>query len=209
MSIWESFNWPRVAQLAAVALASMLTLLIVIVPITRAATHRKAARLEQITLAKQAAEDDATEKPAATADRWSEVTKRNMFAPPPPKGFRARLSGVLGDSAIFDGGKFVKVGESHQGAKLLEVGPDWVEIEFEGEKKKLQVFTGAGGGRPAPPKQAHPNVKPQPSAGSTPPVPAATPDIVSEPAATPTTQPADAPTTSQPAIRVRRRQPRS
>jgi hypothetical protein len=77
--------------------------------------------------------------------RVTRIQKRNIFSPPVVKGFKAQLIGVLGHEAIFQGGQFVKVGGTIQGAKLLAIGPDWVEVEYEGKAKKVYLF-GPGGG---------------------------------------------------------------
>ena len=81
------------------------------------------------------------------------ICKRHMFSPAPPKkGFSANLTGVLGDEAFFDGkDKGYKVGQSYKGAKIKEIGPDWVELEFESKPRKLYVFgPGSGPSRSAP-----------------------------------------------------------
>ena len=54
--------------------------------------------------------------------------------------------GVLGDTAYFQGGKEVKVGQKHNGATIKEIGPYWVKIEFKGKEKTLHVFTPGPGG---------------------------------------------------------------
>ncbi len=83
------------------------------------------------------------------------ISKRHMFSPDPPKKSFS-LTGVLGDEAYFDGqGKGYKVGQSYKGAKINEIGPDWVQVEIEGGSRKLQVW-GAGStpspsGPPMPP----------------------------------------------------------
>lgn len=68
------------------------------------------------------------------------VERRNIFNPPAPKGFQGRLTGILGDRAIFNGSQWAGVGDNVMGAKVLAIGPDWVEVEFEGEKRQLKIF---------------------------------------------------------------------
>ena len=81
------------------------------------------------------------------------IVARSMFCPHPPKAFGAKLTGVLGDSAIFNNSQLVKVGGDVGGGKLLQLGPDWAEVEFEGKKIKQWVFGAAGAPSPggAPP----------------------------------------------------------
>jgi len=81
------------------------------------------------------------------------ICKRHMFSPAPPKkGFSATLTGVLGDEAYFDGkDKGYKAGQSYKGAKIKEIGPDWVELEFESKPKKLYVFGPGSGPSPSGP----------------------------------------------------------
>lgn len=85
------------------------------------------------------------------------ITKRNIFSPPqPPKQFKGKLIGVLGDSALFQDKQMVKVGEQYQGAKVTQIGPDWAELEFEGKPVRLSVFGGDSGGGGQPPSMPSP-----------------------------------------------------
>jgi len=63
-----------------------------------------------------------------------------LFGPPEPTGFQGRLTGTIGDQAIFNGRQLTSVGDAYRGAEVLEVGPDWVRIKFEGEEKQLWTF---------------------------------------------------------------------
>jgi hypothetical protein len=109
--------------------------------------------------AKPGAKDAKKAKPPKSfqdeqADR---IAKRNLFSPPRPKPqFTAKLLGVLGDQAIFHGGKLLKIGQSIAGAKLTKIGPDWVEVLWEGKPKRLTIFTGAPGGGPGRPTPGRP-----------------------------------------------------
>ncbi len=87
------------------------------------------------------------------ADR---VGQRNVFAPPQVRNVQFQLIGVLGDQALFAGGQAVTAGQDYQGARVKEVGPDWVELEYEGKPMRLTVFSGqgplGGAGGPGAPK---------------------------------------------------------
>lgn len=87
-----------------------------------------------------------TEK-SVQEEQAERIGKRHIFSPPKPeKKFTAKLAGVLGKQAFFEGeDKGVEVGQSHKGGKITEIGADWVEVEFEGKTQKLYVF-GKGGG---------------------------------------------------------------
>ena len=63
---------------------------------------------------------------SAQGERAARITKRNVFSPPRAKPkFAAVLIGVLGDQAIFQDGKMLKVGQSIAGAKPTQIGPSW------------------------------------------------------------------------------------
>jgi len=102
-------------------------------------------------------------KPAVNPDDETvkRIVARSMFCPVKPKAFSAKLTGVIGDAAIFNGSQLVVVGGSVGGGKLLEIGADWVEVEFEGNKQKQWVFGKGGGpsppGAPGPPAGAAPS----------------------------------------------------
>ena len=54
--------------------------------------------------------------------------------------------------AFFDKGAGCGVGQTYKGGKIKQIGPDWVEVEFEGETQRLEVFgkDGKGGKGPSP-----------------------------------------------------------
>ncbi len=81
------------------------------------------------------------------------LAKRCIFAPAPPKpSFSAKLQGVLGDKAYFVGKPVgLAVGQDINGAKIKEVGPDWVKVEFQGTSRTLQLAPMPKGIKPAPP----------------------------------------------------------
>ncbi len=114
------------------------------------------AKDQPTTEAKTPATDQSKKgaKPPAKSpqdEQVDRICKRNLFVPAPPKNsFKSKLAAVLGNQAYFHGnGSGYKVGKDYKGAKIKQIGPDWVEIEFEGKTKKLHVF-GPGGGGPSP-----------------------------------------------------------
>jgi len=106
------------------------------------------------------------------------ITKRHVFSLTPPKQkFSGKLIGVLGNQAFFAGAnEGVGVDGMHNGAKVVAIGPDWAEVEFEGAKQKLQVFAPGGEGGPPSPSGPPPGGPPMPPpamgpAGPPPPTP--------------------------------------
>ena len=91
-------------------------------------------------------ENKPEDKKTVQEEQAERISKRHIFSPPKPeKKFSAKLAGVLGKQAFFEGeSKGVEAGQSHKGAKIKEIGADWVEVEFEGKTQKLYVF-GKGG----------------------------------------------------------------
>ncbi|MHC4707494.1 MAG: hypothetical protein ACYS8I_10465 [Planctomycetota bacterium] len=70
-----------------------------------------------------------------------ELKKKNMFSPPPPKpGWPvSRVEGILGDTAFINGG-WRKVGDNIGGAKVLEIWPTYVKLEWEGQQKTFSPY---------------------------------------------------------------------
>ena len=80
------------------------------------------------------------ENSAALDALVKQVTDRHLFNPPPGKDtISGKLRGILGDKALF-GGKWLGVGDTFMDAKILEIGPDWVEYEYEGKTGREWVF---------------------------------------------------------------------
>ena len=63
----------------------------------------------------------------------AQISKRYFFSPAPPKKKPPKLTGVLGAMAFFSGGKGYTVGQSYQGAKIKEIGGDYVVLEVDGK----------------------------------------------------------------------------
>lgn len=72
--------------------------------------------------------------------RGKRISARNIFSPQ-KKSAVFKLVGVLGKQVFFQGSEGLTVGQSHNGGKIKEIGPDWVELEVEGKSKKIYVFT--------------------------------------------------------------------
>lgn len=78
---------------------------------------------------------------AALLAQREEMLKRisgHRLFTPPQQPFQ--LTGVLGDSAIFNGAQLVKVGQMAGEMKVLSIGPNWVEVETKGQTQKMYVF---------------------------------------------------------------------
>jgi hypothetical protein len=109
-------------------------------PASRASAHPAAP-------APAAEKGDKPDK--AQEERVQRICRRNVFNPPrPPKddNFKAKLVGVLGLMAYFEGSQGQPVGQNFNGATIKAIGPDWVEVEYEGKTRRLNVFDGSGGG---------------------------------------------------------------
>ncbi len=125
-------------------LEAALTLLVALVGLAVLVTSTQAAR-EQIAIRRlndrylqlTGVEPGAT---AALAAQRDEMVKRmsahRLVAPP-----RAQLTGVLGDVAFFSDGRTMKAGQSLGDMKVLTIGPNWIEAEFNGQTQKLWVFS--------------------------------------------------------------------
>lgn len=136
----ERTRVPQYAQLAALGVAGLITLLLLIAAVNRLDERKRVdALLEAQRLAAAAATQPAPAKtdPDPMVQRISE---RNVMAPPKATGFQGQLTGILGDQAMFNGSQLAKVGDNVAGAKVVSIGPNWAEIEFEGQTQKLWVF---------------------------------------------------------------------
>ena len=184
-------NLSRYGEWGLLSLAALCTLFVVAMPLSRLPLHRRLSRLSEQYRSQASGQDTGLETASQPASpQLEKIGQRNVFAPPPPKGFKATLTGVLGDAAIFDGKKLVRAGESYKKAKVTQIGPDWVEIDFEGELKKLHVF-GAGAPRP-PPQPASQPAAAQEAAQEASPAASSLPEgaVVREPTKQGTTKPA-------------------
>lgn len=72
--------------------------------------------------------------------RADKVTSRSLFIPVPKKSLSVKLMGILGDEAIFNGNKVGRVGGKVGGAEITAIGPDWVDLLWEGKTVRQWVF---------------------------------------------------------------------
>jgi hypothetical protein len=119
-------------------------------PAGEAKTESRPAATQPAT--KQASKSKPADKPIELDPK---LAAGRPFSPVVKKRFALKLVGLLGDMAIFSAGgseQSAKVGGQVAGAKVLAVGPDFCEIEFDGKKQTLRFAPGVpGGGGPSGP----------------------------------------------------------
>lgn len=135
-------SWSGPIERMLILLAAALCIYVLWVWATRSVD---AASLDASALWRQEALQ-RRDQPEPVASALERVSQRNIFSPPRPEGFQGRVVGILGDEVFFEGARTARVGDEFQGAKILAIGPDWVEIEFEGKEQRIAVFDGRGGG---------------------------------------------------------------
>ncbi|GEM_PF-6016200 len=136
--------------LTGLAILAGLFVLIAAVQVVRerSAVHRLSQAHTQLTGVAPSS------RPTQTPPR-DEMVKRisshRLIAPPP----QFQLTGVLGDTAIFNGAMALKAGQSAGDMKILVVGASWVEVEQNGQAQKLYVFQPSmfSGSSPAMPRR--------------------------------------------------------
>ena len=157
----------RIGQWALVVLAALFTVLSTTALASRHKSRKDmAALLERYQITDNTEDQQDEDKPKSPDDkdkpkslhqtRADRINERSIFAPPKEKEkFSAKLVGVLGSQAFFEGDdNGYQVGQTHKEGKIKAIGPDWVEVDFKGTTEKLYVFGkgGAdGGGPPGPP----------------------------------------------------------
>jgi len=167
----------RIGQAGLVVLAGWLSVMCVMALISRHRSHTDiAALLERYEFTEKTDEEQDKDKPKdpnnqkkpkpVQEEQADRINKRNIFSPPKDKEkFPAKLAGVLGNQAFFEGeSNGFEVGQTHKEGMIKQIGPDWVEVEFKGETEKLYVFGegGAGGGPEKPPGGPMPGPLAQP-----------------------------------------------
>ncbi|MBN2490882.1 MAG: hypothetical protein JXQ29_08540 [Planctomycetes bacterium] len=85
------------------------------------------------------------------------IAERQLFgAAAPPTAHPVVLEGIAHDWVFLRSPRgragLVRVGESLDGVKVLELGWNRVVVEVEGERKELVMHQGLGGGAPRPPE---------------------------------------------------------
>ena len=102
--------------------------------------------------------DEKDKKPPFKPD--PKIAAGRPFASVTKKTFTLKLEGVLGDVAIFTGNQVGKVGGQVGGAKVISIGADYCEIEFEGKKSVQSLFGGGPGGGAGPGGPGGPSGRP-------------------------------------------------
>ena len=154
----------RIAQLGVVVLAGLLSVMALAALASQLKGHRQfTALLERYNPPENPQHQDETQKPddkntnkktekSPQDEQADRIVKRNIFAMKKTKKFSLKLMGILGELVYFQGeNKGFTVGQSHKDAKIKRIGPDWVELEFDGKEKKLYVFGEDKGGGPSKP----------------------------------------------------------
>ena len=107
---------------------------------------------------KRAAKKKKSPKPARV---HAAIKKRNIFTKPKPKGHGLKLTGVLGNLALFNkrGGQTVGIeeGKSGQGIKVISINNYEVTIEYQNKQETLKLHKDQGSGKsavPAPEEKA-------------------------------------------------------
>lgn len=164
----SSDGFLRVAKLSVLALAVLLSVLSIVALASRHGEHREVSalieRYSKTNREQEKARDPKESKKGKSPqdEQVKRINTRNIFSAAKKKSFSAKLLGILGDWAVFAPDKLVKVGESISGAKVKEIGPDWVALEYEGKPKKLFVFgsTGEASGPSRPGRPSMPSAPP-------------------------------------------------
>ena len=165
----------RIVQLAVVVLAGLVTVMAL------GGLVRQLKGQQEITsLLERDEAPDKPDEPSKSDDKDKKkekspqeikaerIAKRHIFSVEKTKKFSLKLMGILGELAYFQGeNKGFTVGQSHKGAEIKRIGPDWVELVFDGKKKMLYVF--GKGGVVSKPSKSPP--KPKPTAPSKAPAP--------------------------------------
>lgn len=76
------------------------------------------------------------------------LQKRNVFAPVHRPHHGLQLTGVIGDTALFNKGP-MKVGDTKDGAKLVRIEGYVVTIEYQGNEETFKLFDGQSQGPPS------------------------------------------------------------
>ncbi len=82
------------------------------------------------------------------------IKEKNLFIKTPPKEHPVKqVDGILGNEA-FIGGKWYKAGDKVGEARIVEIGPTYVKVEWEGTEKNFAPIGAATSGPPSPPPAA-------------------------------------------------------
>lgn len=151
-------------NLATLILFVMAAILLVLIIVKAAGNQFHAPRLASDTKLPDPNDPkylkSAQEKTKKLAD---DLKAKNPFLAQPSKPSAPNFTSIL-DGTALSGGKWYKKGDNVSGAEILEIGPTFVKIKFEGreETKYPWVAQGPGGG-PGPRGPMPPNMPEMPS----------------------------------------------
>lgn len=147
----NKYRLTRIVHLAVVVLAGLVTVMAVNGLVQQLTGQQELTALLDRYEAPDRPDDNNKEKSAQDIQA-EEIDKRHVFSVEKAKGLSLKLMGILGELVYFQGeNKGFEVGQIHKDAKIKRIGPDWVELEFDGKEKKLYVFTDDKGAGPAKP----------------------------------------------------------
>ena len=82
----------------------------------------------------------------ADKDRAEALKTENLFAPPPPKRHPVQgVDGIIGQEALIND-RLYKVGDQVEDARIIEINPLAVIVEWDGQRKTFSPFEDFGGG---------------------------------------------------------------
>ncbi|MEN6577389.1 MAG: hypothetical protein ABFD90_13685 [Phycisphaerales bacterium] len=94
--------------------------------------------------------EDVSELLAPARTCAEELKKKNLFIMIPPKQHPVgEVLGILGDEALING-RWYKVGDSVEDAKILAIDPTKVRIAWDGQEKEFSPVESSGGGQGQP-----------------------------------------------------------
>jgi hypothetical protein len=137
--------------------------------------HVEGKRVRDITaLSCNGCEPNELQEHLEEAQETADALKQgNLFVKPPPKTHPVKqVEGILGNEALISG-KWYKVGAKVGDAKILEIGPTEVRIEWDG---KTTAFTPMAVASSGPSRPARP--EPAKRGGPSPPRPAPRAEVV-------------------------------
>jgi hypothetical protein len=88
----------------------------------------------------------------------ADIKRRNIMAPPKPKGHGLRLTGVLGETALFTTRENktvgIEQGKSANGVTVVAVDGYTVTIKYKDKTETVKLFPRAGGARGPSPRSS-------------------------------------------------------
>ena len=116
----------------------------------------RAGSLVKNAVAQTGSTEDQMDKYSAKSREMAEqLKKKNLFAPPPPKQQPIKqVLGILGSEVLIKG-KWYKVGDMVEDAKIVAIEPAQIKVEWEGKQITLApigAVSSSPPGAPTPPK---------------------------------------------------------